>query len=152
MNDMTMKDRLMEQLKEVLEEGEMVYDCTEKYISLPFRDFIVGIEPTDNSLEMKLYERETVDEEYQDEMLRLLNFMNPVIREGHWELEDGERPCFRIYVRLTEDEGLENERISSILAKELTAHRVLGTAIKRVMYGLSTAEEAFREAVEEIAE
>ena len=150
MKDMTMKDRMMEQIKEVLEEGELKYDCNERYFGVPFDDFIVGIEPSDDSLEMKLFETEVVEPEYKREMLKLLNMVNSVIKEGHWELEDEERPCFRIYVCLPENGTLENQRIADILAKEFVAHKKLGTAIKRVMYGLSTAEEAFEAAFNSI--
>ena len=152
MEEMTMKDMLMEQIKEILEESELTYDCTEKYFAVPFGEFVVGIEPTDMSLEMKLFERETVEEEYRMDMLRLFNAINHVIKEGHWELEDDERPCFRIYDCLPENEALETRRIAEILSKEFMAHKTFGIAIKRVMYGLGTAEEALEEVLQNISE
>jgi len=152
MKEMTMKDRMMEQIKEILEDSELNYDCNERCFGVPFDDFIVGIEPADNALEMKLFERETVEEEYRTEMLRLLNSANRMIKEGHWELEENERPCFRIYVRMPENGALETSRIAGILAKVFMAHKTLGTAIKRVMYGLSTAEEALEEVLQNMSE
>ena len=152
MKDMTMKDRLMEQIKKILEENELKYDCTEKYVAVPFGEFIVGIEPNDNSLEMKLFERETVEAEYRMEMLRLFNTINPAIKEGHWELEEDERPCFRICVCLSENSTLETPRIAGILGKVFMAHKTLETAIKRVMYGLSTAEEALEDVFQNMSE
>lgn len=147
-----MKDRMLEQIKEILEGNELEYDCNEKYFAVPFGEFVVGIEPTDKGLEMKLYEMETVEEEYRLEMLRLFNTVNIMTKEGHWELEEDDRPCFRICVCLPENSTLGTPRIAGILGKVFMAHKALENAIKRVMYGLNTAEEALQEVFQNMSE
>lgn len=136
---------VLELVKEVLEERGLEYENVGEHIGVAFGEFVIGLLMKDDSLELRLIEAEEVNEEYRPEMLNLLNRINLITKEGHWELDLDGLICYRILVCLPKEGELEKERIDDIIVKAMQSQAVFGDGIKEVGVGMCAAEDAFDE-------
>jgi len=142
-----MIEKLLNMVKEVLEEIGLTYkQATENIIKVTSAGFAMGIAVGERVLELKLYPAEKVKARQEMQMLILLNKINIVTKEGHWELDEDGRICYYRLVELPEEE-MEKKDVDYIVREALQGQKMFGTAIKAVNLGISTAKEAFKEAL-----
>jgi len=149
---MSMCRKIVNMIKEVLEKNGLPYkEMKENIIKVTSEDFYMGIETDGESMDIGVFSTEEVNAKQEMQMLRLLNLMNLGTGGGHWALDEEGTVCRRIAVDFEEDE-ICKEYIEYLILLTLMEQKLFGTAIKAVSLGISTADEAYREALRNLRE
>lgn len=141
-----MDTMLMNQIKTVLEEGDIVYHCDEEenFIGAAFSNFSFAYHVRKGSLDYRLQISMEVPEEYEDEMLVYLNSVNEFTADGHWELL-GDHVYFRVYTDRLVDKEVDDSRIRDVLRMGFIAEELFFDGIKQVAEGVYSGKDAFKE-------
>lgn len=144
-----MREKLMNMVMEILEKlGLICNQVSENIVKATTEDFFIGIELEEKGLGMGLgiFSKEEVKATYEMQMLKFLNLINLGTKEGSWVLDEDRTVCHYITVDFQEDE-ISKEYVEYIIQAALLEQKIFGTGIKAVSMGISTAEEAYREAL-----
>ena len=145
-----MANKLLEQIKDVLEAKELKYYCDEEErIGAGFMNFAFMFHATEDYLDFRLQMKLDVPEEYRLEMLQYLNRVNCITKEGHWEMDAEVELTGAIAFRMSEDLsvecGVEDYRIVSMIEKGIAAVSLFSEGMKKIASGESSATVAYLE-------
>ena len=142
-----MREKIKNMIKEVLEKtGLICNQVSENIIKVTTESFFMGIEMEKESLRLEVFSTEEVKTKYEKQMLKFLNLINLGTKEGQWVLDEDRTVCHSITVDFQEEE-ISKEYIENIIMTILLEQKIFETGIKAVSMGISSAEEAYKEAL-----
>jgi len=139
---------LLEQIKAVLEEKELKYqtDDEEGIIAIGFQWFNCFYHVKEENLDFHLLIDKKVPEEYMEDMLKLVNHINGITKDGHWELIDNSI-CYRLYTDRVYSKEISDSRIFEVFRKGGVAAELFKLGIEMVCEGLVSGDDAFEKLI-----
>lgn len=139
---------IIEQIKAMLEEKELQYQADDEdgIVAVGFPKFNCLYHVREDSLDFRLLINKEVPEEYTGEMLKLLNHINGITKDGHWELIDN-HIYYRLYTNRVHNKEVSDKRIAEIFGKGGVAAELFYTGMEMVCEGIVSGEDAFEKLI-----
>lgn len=139
-------------VKKYLEEQEIKFLCDDEdgFIAIGFQDVGITFRVSDDLVNVQLFFfKELPDEAYRD-VLVYLNKVNSILKEGHFEVEQGRGVSYRLNTHVEKGTTLLPSRVEELLALCSNVGGRFAPEFGRIIDDRIDGEEAFEQTIAEI--
>ena len=142
-----MMNHILNQVKSLFEERWIKYFCNvgDGVIGAAFEDTKILFEIDANLVEFCLIFDEEMRKDRKYEVQEYINYVNRILKEGHFEMDDEGTVQFRICTDISETQDISEKRLFVMMAKAAGAKENFQKNMVRVSNGSMEAKEAFAE-------
>lgn len=144
-----MENKIINQVKEMFDEREIHYYCEEEKgrIGARFDEGILFFETDGPMVECQMFFIKEAPQENRLEVLKYMNRINEITKEGHLEMDKDGGMRFRTTTDISETGELSGKRMMVMVARAFSVKENFGSNLFAVADGEMSAEEAFLSAM-----
>lgn len=142
--DTAMENKIMNEIKEIMEENEWKYHCEEEEgrLGAGFRDSILMFEVSEDNVECYSLFYEKVPAEHRADVLEYMNAVNVMVKEGHFEMDKEGHVKFRIRRVMQRGQLPAKEDIESMMGRVIHTEYVMISGLFQVARGETEIKSA----------